>query len=94
MSNRMWENTVEHAKTCVLGGKLYVYYADMGHTTGAIFNHIYELTGLISDGQFIPLESLDHSQKVKLFFLELQASAFTVLQSLIGCFIFYQTGFG
>ncbi|KAK1417180.1 hypothetical protein QVD17_26303 [Tagetes erecta] len=64
MSNRMWENTVEHAKTCVLGGKLYVYYSDLAHTTGAIFNHIYELTGLISDGQFIPLESLDHNQKI------------------------------
>ncbi|KAI3803069.1 hypothetical protein L1987_31217 [Smallanthus sonchifolius] len=64
MSNRMWENTVEHAKTCVLGGKLYVYYSDLAHTTGIIFNHIYELSGLISDGQFIPLESLDHNQKI------------------------------
>ncbi|PWA71047.1 Calmodulin binding protein-like protein [Artemisia annua] len=64
MSNRMWENTVEHAKTCVLGGKLYVYYADLSHTTGAIFNHIYELRGLIADGQFVPLESLTHNQKL------------------------------
>lgn len=64
MSNRMWENTVEHAKTCVLGGKLYVYYADLSHSTGAIFNHIYELRGLISDGQFVALESLSHNQKV------------------------------
>ncbi|KAI3524334.1 hypothetical protein L1887_02987 [Cichorium endivia] len=64
MSNRMWDNTVEHAKTCVLGGKLYVYYADLGHTTGAIFNHIYELRGLISEGQFVPLESLNHNQKI------------------------------
>ncbi|GJZ78426.1 calmodulin-binding protein 60 E-like protein [Tanacetum coccineum] len=64
MSNRMWENTVEHAKTCVLGGKLYVYYADLSQTTGAIFNHIYELRGLIADGQFVPLESLSHNQKL------------------------------
>ncbi|KAJ9557912.1 hypothetical protein OSB04_012526 [Centaurea solstitialis] len=64
MSNRMWENTVEHAKTCVLGGKLYVYYADLAHTTGAIFNHIYELRGLIADGQFVALESLSHDQKI------------------------------
>lgn len=64
MSNRMWENTVEHAKTCVLGGKLYVYYADLAHTTGAIFNNIYELRGLIADGQFVPLESLTHNQKI------------------------------
>lgn len=64
MSNRMWDNTVEHAKTCVLGGKLYIYYADRSHSSGAVFNHIYELRGLISDGEFLPLESLDHNQKV------------------------------
>uniref|UniRef100_A0A5B6ZKE3 Calmodulin-binding protein 60 E n=1 Tax=Davidia involucrata TaxID=16924 RepID=A0A5B6ZKE3_DAVIN len=64
MSNRMWENTAEHAKTCVLGGKLYVYYADESHSTGAVFNHIYELSGLIADGQFLPLESLTQNQKI------------------------------
>ncbi|OMO90951.1 Calmodulin binding protein-like protein [Corchorus olitorius] len=64
MSNRMWENTVEHAKTCVLGGKLYVYYTDQTNSTGVVFNHIYELRGLIADGQFLSLESLNHNQKV------------------------------
>ncbi|XVE97502.1 hypothetical protein REPUB_Repub03eG0025000 [Reevesia pubescens] len=64
MSNKMWENTVEHAKTCVLGGKLYVYYTDQTNSTGVVFNHIYELRGLIADGQFLSLESLDHNQKV------------------------------
>ncbi|TYI17037.1 hypothetical protein ES332_A08G296900v1 [Gossypium tomentosum] len=64
MSNRMWENTVEHAKTCILGGKLYVYYPDQTHNTGVVFNHIYELRGLIADGQFLSLESLNHNQKL------------------------------
>ncbi|GMI83872.1 hypothetical protein like AT2G24300 [Hibiscus trionum] len=64
MSNRMWENTVEHAKTCVLGGKLYVYYTDRTHSSGVVFNHIYELRGLIADGQFLSLESLNHNQKL------------------------------
>lgn len=64
MSNRMWENTVEHAKTCVLEGKLYVYYNDKTHFTGVVFNHIYELRGLIADGLFLSLDSLNHSQKV------------------------------
>ncbi|KAL5567917.1 hypothetical protein UlMin_024492 [Ulmus minor] len=36
MSNRMWENTVEHAKTRVYGGKLYVYYTDKNHSTGIV----------------------------------------------------------
>jgi hypothetical protein len=64
MSNRMWENTVEHAKTCVLGEKLYIYYTDETQSTGIVFNHIYELRGLIADGQFLALELLSHSQKV------------------------------
>lgn len=64
MSSRMWENTVEHAKTCVLGGKFFIYYIDENCSTGVIFNDIYELRGLLSDGQFLSLESLDHAQKV------------------------------
>ncbi|KAF5749536.1 hypothetical protein HS088_TW04G01505 [Tripterygium wilfordii] len=64
MSNRMWENTVDHAKTCVLGGKLYVYYTDGSQNTGVIFNNIYELRGLIANGQFLNLESLTHDQKL------------------------------
>jgi len=64
MSNRMWENTVEHAKTCVLGTKLFVYYTDETHSTGIMFNNIYELRGLIADGQFFSLESLTSNQKV------------------------------
>lgn len=64
MSNRMWENTVEHAKTCVLGTKLFVYYTDETHSTGIMFNNIYELRGLIADGQFFSLESLTSNQKM------------------------------
>ncbi|KAJ4913618.1 Calmodulin-binding protein 60 F [Raphanus sativus] len=65
MSNRMWENTVEHAKTCVLGGKLYVYYTEQTHhNTGVVFNHIYEFRGLIANGHFLSLESLNHDQKI------------------------------
>ncbi|CAN8284119.1 unnamed protein product [Cochlearia groenlandica] len=64
MSNRMWENTVEHAKTCVLGGKLYVFYTDQAQATGVVFNHIYEFRGLIANGQFLSLESLNHDQKI------------------------------
>ncbi|XP_024005571.1 calmodulin-binding protein 60 F isoform X2 [Eutrema salsugineum] len=64
MSNRMWENTLEHAKTCVLGGKLYVYYTEQTHNTGVVFNHIYEFRGLTVNGHFLSLESLNHDQKI------------------------------
>ncbi|OWM65806.1 hypothetical protein CDL15_Pgr015231 [Punica granatum] len=32
--------------------------------TGVVFNDIYELRGLLSNGQFLSLESLDHTQKL------------------------------
>lgn len=64
MSNKMWESLVEHAKTCVLSGKHYVYYAFDSRNVGAIFNNIYEFTGLIADDQFISAENLTDNQKV------------------------------
>jgi hypothetical protein len=64
MSNKMWESLVEHAKTCVLSGKHYVYYAIDSRNVGAIFNNIYEFTGLIADDQFISAENLTDNQKV------------------------------
>ena len=64
MSNKMWESLVEHAKTCVLSGKHYVYYASDTRNVGAIFNNIYEFTGLIADDQFISAENLTENQRV------------------------------
>ncbi|KAL6629077.1 hypothetical protein ACP70R_028842 [Stipagrostis hirtigluma subsp. patula] len=64
MSNRMWETLVEHAKTCVLSGKYYIYYSDESRTVGAIFNNIYAFCGLISGEQFFSSESLDDNQKL------------------------------
>ncbi|KAL5774588.1 hypothetical protein ACOSP7_012145 [Xanthoceras sorbifolium] len=64
MSNKMWDVLVEHAKTCVLSGKLYVYYPDDARTVGVVFNDIYELSGLIANGQYYSADSLSDSQKV------------------------------
>ncbi|KQJ99922.1 calmodulin-binding protein 60 B isoform X1 [Brachypodium distachyon] len=64
MSNKMWESLVEHAKTCGLSGKHYIYYANDSRNVGAIFNNIYEFTGLIADDQFISAENLTDNQKV------------------------------
>ncbi|KAG1326931.1 calmodulin-binding protein 60 C [Cocos nucifera] len=64
MSNKMWESLVEHAKTCVLSGKYYIYYSDEARSVGAIFNNIYEFCGLIAGGQFYSAETLNDSQKV------------------------------
>jgi hypothetical protein len=72
MSNKMWESLVEHAKTCVLSGKHYIYYASDTRNVGAIFNNIYEFTGLIADDQFISAESLTDNQKVSAPLLSLR----------------------
>ncbi|VAH48127.1 unnamed protein product [Triticum turgidum subsp. durum] len=63
MSNKMWESLVEHAKTCVLSGKHYIYYSKDTASVGAIFNNIYEFTGLIADDQFISTENLTENQR-------------------------------
>lgn len=83
MSNRMWESTVEHAKTCVLGGKLYVYYTEQTHNTGVVFNHIYEFRGLIANGHFSSLESLNHDQKVRHFSVKLASFFLFPLESAV-----------
>ncbi|XP_077217606.1 calmodulin-binding protein 60 B-like [Tasmannia lanceolata] len=64
MSTKMWEILVEHAKTCVLSGKLYVYYSDGTRSVGVVFNNVYELRGLIAGGQYCSAETLSDSQKV------------------------------
>ncbi|XP_019442255.1 PREDICTED: calmodulin-binding protein 60 B-like [Lupinus angustifolius] len=64
MSNKMWEALLDHAKTCVLTGKLYVYYPEDTRNVGVIFNNIYELCGLITGEQFFSADSLTDSQKV------------------------------
>ncbi|KAH7423135.1 hypothetical protein KP509_12G041000 [Ceratopteris richardii] len=63
MSSKMWDATVEHAKTCVLKGKLYVHYTDDSHSVGVIFNDIYELMGVTNNNVYRPLDSLNESEK-------------------------------
>ncbi|KVH96911.1 Calmodulin binding protein-like protein [Cynara cardunculus var. scolymus] len=64
MSNKMWDVLVEHAKTCILSHKLYVYYSDDVRNVGVVFNHIYELSGLVADGHYYSTDALSDNQKV------------------------------
>ncbi|KAJ6706984.1 hypothetical protein OIU85_027345 [Salix viminalis] len=61
---KMWDVLVEHAKTCVLSGKLYIYYPEDEKNVGVVFNNIYELSGLIANGQYYSADSLSDNQKV------------------------------
>uniref|UniRef100_A0A803LPM6 Calmodulin-binding protein n=1 Tax=Chenopodium quinoa TaxID=63459 RepID=A0A803LPM6_CHEQI len=64
MSNKMWDALVEHAKTCVLSGKVFIYYPDGPQGVGVIFNSIYEFIGLFAGGQYYSTDSLSDTQKV------------------------------
>lgn len=61
MSAKMWEGTVEHARTCVLSNKYYVYHGP--NNIRLVFNVIYELVFIIVEAQTIPREELPETQK-------------------------------
>lgn len=68
MSTKMWEVTVEHARTCMLPDQMYVYFANgsqQGNTeAGVIFNIVGEVMGLLSQNHFISADNLSESQKM------------------------------
>ncbi|KAJ6416514.1 hypothetical protein OIU84_002387 [Salix udensis] len=64
MSNKMWDILIEHAKTCVLSGKHYIYYPEDAKNVSIVFNNIYELSGLIANGEYYSSDSLSDNQKL------------------------------
>ncbi|KAJ8761568.1 hypothetical protein K2173_004344 [Erythroxylum novogranatense] len=64
MSNKMWDVLIDHAKTCAMSEKLYVYYPGDERNVAVVFNNIYEFSGLIVNGQYHSADSLSDSQKV------------------------------
>jgi len=63
MSTKMWEATVEHAKTCVLTDKVHHYYPDSLNKVGVVFNVVGEVRGLISD-KYVAVDDLTEKEKV------------------------------
>jgi hypothetical protein len=66
MLRKMWEVTVEHAKTCVLTDKVHYYYPNNLNKTGIVFNAVGEVRGLISD-KFVLVDDLSETEKVIMF---------------------------
>uniref|UniRef100_A0A0D6QRK8 Uncharacterized protein n=1 Tax=Araucaria cunninghamii TaxID=56994 RepID=A0A0D6QRK8_ARACU len=62
MSNKMWDGTVEHAKTCVLNRKCYLYNAERQNIS-IIFDVIYQPKGVITEGRFLPMGELPEAEK-------------------------------
>ncbi|THU64213.1 hypothetical protein C4D60_Mb01t24110 [Musa balbisiana] len=60
MSDRMWEGTIAHAKTCEVGDKRYVHRAPQ---CSLVFNAVCEVVEIISDGMTLTLQSLTKPQR-------------------------------
>ncbi|KAH0763861.1 hypothetical protein KY290_019934 [Solanum tuberosum] len=64
MSTKMWEVTVEHARTCLLDKKVYLYYTSVsGPKTSVVFNIVGQVMGLFPDCQFVSSDKLSETQK-------------------------------
>jgi hypothetical protein len=66
MSAKMWEVTVEHARTCVLDKIIYLYCPPVSQQkTGVVFNVVGQVMGLLSEGQYVPIDKLSETEKAK-----------------------------
>ncbi|GMN45819.1 hypothetical protein TIFTF001_015008 [Ficus carica] len=64
MSAKMWEVTVEHARTCVLDKRMYLYCPpNSQQKTGVVFNVVGQVMGLLSEGQHIPIDNLSETDR-------------------------------
>ncbi|GAB2269876.1 hypothetical protein Dimus_004795 [Dionaea muscipula] len=71
MSARMWEVTVEHAQTCVIDKRVFLYtYPSIVQGKGVAFNEVGKVMGLFSETQYLPADKLSENEK------KLVASAF------------------
>uniref|UniRef100_A0A7N0VFN6 Calmodulin-binding protein n=1 Tax=Kalanchoe fedtschenkoi TaxID=63787 RepID=A0A7N0VFN6_KALFE len=65
MSAKMWEVTVEHASTCMLDKRVFLYCPPGSERkTGVVFNVVRQVKGVLSDGRYIPIDSLAENDKV------------------------------
>lgn len=63
MSAKMWEVTVEHARTCELDKRMYMYPTSSQQKTSVVFNVVGQVMGLLSEGQYVPADKLAETEK-------------------------------
>ncbi|CAM8929649.1 unnamed protein product [Rhodiola kirilowii] len=64
MSAKMWEVTVEHASTCTLDKRVYLYCPHGSEQkTGVVFNVVRQVKGVLSNGRYIPIDNLAENDK-------------------------------
>ncbi|KAB2633401.1 hypothetical protein D8674_029648 [Pyrus ussuriensis x Pyrus communis] len=63
MSAKMWEVTVEHAQTCILDKRMYLYCPPSSQQTGVAFNIVGQVMGLLLEREYVPISKLSEAQK-------------------------------
>lgn len=65
MSAKMWEVTVEHARTCAVGERVYLYYSPSSqHKNGVVFNVLGQAIGLYSESHYVPIDKMSENDKI------------------------------
>lgn len=82
MSAKMWEVTVEHARTCVLDTTRHVYFPPNSQQHGVVFNAVGQVTGLLSECEYVTVDKLSETEKAFIPHHLLLALLFTSLISL------------
>lgn len=77
MSAKKWDVTMEHARTCVLDKKLYLYNTTSLGQNGVVFNVVGQVVGMFSDGQYVASDKLSDEEKVVLCYLFTFLSIYT-----------------
>ncbi|CAK9138656.1 unnamed protein product [Ilex paraguariensis] len=64
MSAKMWKVTVDHARTCEIDTRCYLYCpSGSQHKAGVVFNAVGQLMGILSDCQYIATDKLSETEK-------------------------------
>lgn len=67
MSAKMWEVTVDHARTCTIGDQLHVYYPNGPTKPGVVFSVVGQVVGLTSGEELVAFDDLSDNEKVCIF---------------------------
>ncbi|XVF54173.1 hypothetical protein PTKIN_Ptkin05aG0159300 [Pterospermum kingtungense] len=66
MSAKMWEVTVEHARTCLLDKRMHLYCPPGSqHRSGVVFNIVGQVTGVLSECQYVTIDKLSETEKIE-----------------------------
>nr|POE52354.1 isoform 2 of calmodulin-binding protein 60 a [Quercus suber] len=64
ISAKMWEVTVEHAQTCVLEKRMFLYSPPSSQQkNGVVFNVVGQVMGLLLECQYVPIDKLSETEK-------------------------------